>query len=468
MKQQMFRLSARSRLSLTFFVGLISIGCQSMSSRFRPPLEGVEASIDDDWEPPKVNSRYAQPRAYQRTERGASPAESASIQNRKLNDTPSTSPYFKDKAVAKQIAETEEQELDIDGALAALPPNIQETARRQLAAIQAKSASSPEEREVAKPAATTANKETTNATPSPKVTAKLSDTQADETNNRPSAVRTASAEESASSKDFVTTAVATTSAADESAVVSASATMPTPMPASATTWNASLSQAIAGLEKQLEDGTDKDENLRLSREITLRMLYLSQRRLNDAVRPIEGLDPHEQEYLRHQAQALFEASNPDAMPIRSRRWSLVMNSQRQATNQLAAASNLEVRSLAFCNDVQGYGVMTKFPKYQFQPDQEVLLYCELENVMAEQVKGGYETQLQGTYEILDANGKRVTDQLLPMEKEVCQNHRRDYFIIYHIYMPARIEPGKYQMRVTIEDAKAKKFGQADLDFQIQP
>jgi len=185
------------------------------------------------------------------------------------------------------------------------------------------------------------------------------------------------------------------------------------------------------------------------------------------MRPIEGLEKHEQEYFHHQVQALHEAGNPDAMPIKSRRWSLVMNSQRQATNHLAAASNLEVRSLAFCTDVQGYGVLTKFPNYQFKPDQEILLYCELDNVLAEQVKAGFETQLQGTYEIIDPNGRRVADQLLPMEREICQNHRRDYFIIYHIFMPMQIAPGSYQMRVTIEDMKARKFGQSTLDFQIQ-
>jgi hypothetical protein len=35
-------------------------------------------------------------------------------------------------------------------------------------------------------------------------------------------------------------------------------------------------------------------------------------------------------------------------------------------------------------------------------------------------------------------------------------------------MPAQIAPGKYQMRVTIEDMKARKFGQATVDFQVQP
>jgi ParB-like chromosome segregation protein Spo0J len=233
-------------------------------------------------------------------------------------------------------------------------------------------------------------------------------------------------------------------------------------------WNSSVGQAIEQLKEQIANASGLDENLRLSQEISLRLLSLADRKLEVAMEPIPGLTSNEQDYFRHQLQALYEAGNPDAMPVKSRRWSLVMNSQRTATQKLAAASNLEVRSLAFCTDVQGYGVMTKFPAYTFKPDQELLLYCELENVLAEAVKGGFETQLQGTYELLDDNGRRVADQLLPMEREICQNHRRDYFIIYHIYMPAQIEPGKYQMRVTIEDMKARKFGQATVDFQVQP
>jgi hypothetical protein len=165
--------------------------------------------------------------------------------------------------------------------------------------------------------------------------------------------------------------------------------------------------------------------------------------------------------------ALYEASNPDAMPVRSRHWSIVMNSQREATNHLAAASNLEVKSLAFCTEVERYGVVTKFPKTQFQADQEVLLYCEIENVAAEKVRNGFETQLQGSYEIMDSQGRKIADQLLPMEPELCQNHRRDYFIVYKIYMPPQIAIGNYQLRLTIEDMKARKFGQSQLEFSIK-
>ena len=237
--------------------------------------------------------------------------------------------------------------------------------------------------------------------------------------------------------------------------------------ASPSNWRQLLNQAIEQLEKQIKEVPASDENLRISQEVTLRMLYVSQRRLSDALRPIDKLSENERDYFQHQMQALYEASNPDAMPVRSRHWSLVMNSQREATNHLAAASNLEVKSMAFCTEVERYGVITKFPKYHFKPDDELLLYCEIENVAANKVKEGFESQLQGSYEVIDSQGRKVADQLLPMEPETCQNHRRDYFIVYKIYMPQQISAGNYQLRLTVEDMKAHKFGQSQLDFQIK-
>lgn len=232
-------------------------------------------------------------------------------------------------------------------------------------------------------------------------------------------------------------------------------------------WYQANNDAIERLETALESTQGTDEALRRSQEITLRLLYVAQRRLEDALRPIDGLEEHEQEYVRHQMQALYEASNPDANPTRGRHWGTVMVSQREATSHLAAASNLEVRAVSFCTQVDGYGMVQKFARYQFTPDQDVLLYCEVDNVAAQQLKTGYETQLQGSYEIRDAQGRRVAEQILPMEPEICQNHRRDYFMVYRIYMPQQIPPGSYQLKLTIEDMKGKKFGHSTADFEIR-
>jgi hypothetical protein len=234
-----------------------------------------------------------------------------------------------------------------------------------------------------------------------------------------------------------------------------------------TSWYGIISEAIERLETELESNPPADESLRRSQELTLRMLYVAQRRLDDALRPIDRMDEHEQDYVRHQMQALYEASNPDANPSRARHWSSVMVSQREATSHLAAVSNLEVRSVAFCTQVDGYGMYQRFGKYQFNPDQDVLLYCEVDNVSAEKVKSGFETQLQGSYEIRDSQGRLVADQDLPMEPEVCLNHRRDYFMVYRIYMPQQIPAGNYELRLTIHDKKGGKYGHSNAPFEIR-
>ena len=98
-------------------------------------------------------------------------------------------------------------------------------------------------------------------------------------------------------------------------------------------------------------------------------------------------------------------------PVDVSRWrSAAIVRQPVACSDLA---NLEVSSLAFCTEVDSYGVITKFPQYHFRPDQEVLLYCELDNFVSESLRGGYETQLRGNYEIVDASGRRVVDRCCP-------------------------------------------------------
>ncbi len=389
---------------------------------------------------------------------------------------------------AKQVIDTGEREIDMEGAIAALPPNYRDLLQRQLTAIknsgttpnsQALDPTHPDASQLAANLDKPRFDKQKDAPKSPGVTARLSDHDlsaepqvAYASTSPPGEVVAASATLPASpSPHLMTPSSGTPSSPIVNAVASSLAdNMPTSngsVTNSTGTWTQSVQQAVDQLEKQLRDFPPTDENLRISQEVALRMLYVAQRRLDDAVRPIDPLSKTESEFFRHQMLALYEASNPDAMPVRSRRWTLVMNSQREATNFLGAASNLEVRSPAFCTEVQGYGVVTRFAKPHFLPDQDVLLYCELENVAAEEVKEGFETQLQGSYEIVDAGGRRFADQLLQMEPEVCRNHRRDYFIVYRIYMPQQIPPGDYQLRLTIEDLKARKFGQANLDLRIK-
>ena len=235
-------------------------------------------------------------------------------------------------------------------------------------------------------------------------------------------------------------------------------------------WHDHVREAIRQLEKD-EKETQSDMAAaspveQLNRQAVSRMLHLSLGELEPALKPIENLQTSEQEFFRHEFQALHDAIDPNGNPVLARRWTLVMDSQRKAVNHLGSVSNLEIKNAAFCSNVDGFGSVTKFPNTSFRPKQEVLLYCELENFVSLPVKDGFQTVLQGSYEIVDASGHRVFEALLSEDADICRHQRRDYFIAYRIYMPETVEPGRYQLRLTIEDMKGRKFGQSSLDFQI--
>ena len=232
-------------------------------------------------------------------------------------------------------------------------------------------------------------------------------------------------------------------------------------------WSHELNQSVVALEKYLEAGSDLEPAIRQHQEMTLRLLYLAQRNLESAKRPIQGANPREQEYLDHQLTALFQATNPDANPSRPRHWAQVAAEQKLADRQLSALSNLLVSPPVFCTQVDGFGATHKFDKNCFKPEQQVLLYCELEHVTSQRVREGYESRIRGTYEIRDSQGKRIVEQILPMEPDVCSSQRRDYFLVYMIYMPPNIESGKYELVLSMEDLTGNKFGTSKSEFEIK-
>ncbi len=503
-------------------------GCQGIGLRGGDAIASI--GEDDDWAHPSAKASQV-PRPSLSTQRRLSDHEAAASPSMKNPLAPtSTNPPSSIPSTAKpptpleplantsaasatNIIATPQTEVDIDGALDGLPAPYRDLLKRQLAAANVQT---PATQTTSKPPAEVAASELTTASadeqkaPSKSVSIRLSDnddpkqesstsvpTEANPTKEATAiaqATTPKSAAPSTMAADVQTASVqvpatpttpsnpvlqaaaitekGSNSPSTSAAVPSHSSSLPQLPPAvsekpNPASWNQSLASAIEMLEKQIKEQPSGDEALRLHQELTLRMLYVSIRKLDNAMRPIDGISEHENEYYRNQMMALYEASNPDAMPARTKHLTLVMNSQREATNHLAAASNLEVRGTSFCTEVERYGVFTKFPKYQFLPDQEVLLYCELENVATRKVRDGFESQLQGSYEIIDNQGRAVAVQILPMEPDICQNLRRDYFIVYKIYMPQQIASGAYKLRLTIEDMNARKVGQASLDFQIK-
>jgi hypothetical protein len=235
-------------------------------------------------------------------------------------------------------------------------------------------------------------------------------------------------------------------------------------------------ELIGALEAELRerrDGNPSDEVIpRLEQD--LRLAYLAADRWDDAVKVVDSLDESQREGYKQLMFGLgvwLSADESRRAPLRTAK---VLQSLREATTELAAGSKLELRKLAFCERVESFGGYTEFPRNEFQPKQQVILYAEVDNFTAERKSPtAYETELHGSYQILDASGQIVADKQLLPDKETCRNYRRDYFLAYRIYMPDTISPGRYRLELSIEDLKARskypgrKFGEGMIEFTIR-
>jgi hypothetical protein len=138
-----------------------------------------------------------------------------------------------------------------------------------------------------------------------------------------------------------------------------------------------------------------------------------------------------------------------------------------AAARLRDAGPLGLTHLAFCTEVNSYGVYKPFEKFEFTAGQEVLLYAEVDGFKAEAQSEGFRTALSSNYEIVDAKGTTVDIRDFGLTEEVCRNRRRDYFIRYQFHLPQQLAVGSYTLRLKMTDGLSQKKGEATIDFSIK-
>ena len=239
---------------------------------------------------------------------------------------------------------------------------------------------------------------------------------------------------------------------------------------SGTDWRVQLAVAVESLEAQLaqQEKASGEDTAYETDQALLHLLYLAAGKPNEAIDGIPGLDEDQQLFWSNLLRALRDYLDVDHAPVADRRAARALRDLRDATDNLANLSQLHVGGLAICSRVESYGRYTEISPYDFEPDQEVLLYAEIDHFGAKRTDSGdYKTEFEASYQIIDSSGQRVADYTFPKEHEVCRNRRRDYFIPFRMWFPKKIYPGEYTLQLTVEDKVGEKFGQASIDFAVR-
>lgn len=227
-----------------------------------------------------------------------------------------------------------------------------------------------------------------------------------------------------------------------------------------------LTAAIRALETKTKKPPEGPDGI--AAHAYLRMLYLAAGRREDALRPIAGISPAEQDYWTKQLWGLATYLDNERSSDAPRRAAEAAQHLNEAAGKLGEMATLVVRNLAFCTEVRSYGVFTRFKDYEFTPGQRLLLYAEVENFKSDHTRKGYHTALKSSYQILDAQGRRVAGDDSNAMEEYCQNPRRDYFLSYeHLHLPSPMYEGRYTLQLTIEDTLSQKIGQSSIEFTVR-
>ncbi|WP_182868953.1 hypothetical protein [Stieleria mannarensis] len=240
----------------------------------------------------------------------------------------------------------------------------------------------------------------------------------------------------------------------------------TPEAMTAELTEAELYQQLLDRISQTQDGESPIQRER--RQIVMRHLMVLAGQPESAIESMQGLNPTEQLYLQNQLMGLWTMIDPEGHPSSGRRITEALPKFREATRHMATATDsLALTCLEFCTEIESYGQIKPFEGNRFVAGQQVILYCEIENFAAEDHSGYFQTRLQGSYDIYNADGTKVISQLLPVDQQRSRNRLRDYFVAYQMNLPKGLPHGTYRLQLTIEDVVGKKYGQSSIPFEIR-
>jgi len=213
--------------------------------------------------------------------------------------------------------------------------------------------------------------------------------------------------------------------------------------------------------------TTQDPARRSAAHARLRLLYLLAGRRDEALQAIPDVDPAMSQYWTKQLYALDSLLDTQRIPDAEDRAAAAKQTLAEATAHLGELARLAVDNLTFCRAVRGFGCVKPFSRYEFVPGEEVLLYAEIENFAAESTAEGYETRLASNYRIFDEQGRSLVDVDLAVNEDCCRSARRDFFILFRLYMPQDIRSGRHTLKLTIEDLISHKVAQRSIEFTIK-
>ncbi len=272
--------------------------------------------------------------------------------------------------------------------------------------------------------------------------------------------------ESPNTSDFIESLIA--SSMDPTAIETlASATESTPPDTSEAVvetpvgWNEQLAKTIEIFEAEASSA-NADQRHRL--EQSLRILQSLKTSMQDSPTQLDSAESNDlKQYWEHQLNALNAImSNSVDEDQFGAAATEALKHLRIAASRLRNSADLVLKSSCFCRKVVGFGQYETFPESEFTSNQQVLVYCELENFtpMQQTASGvtNFQTKISSSFWITNEKGDMVQTTDYPVVTDNARNIRNDFFM----HLPIRfgdLPAGSYELQVEVRDFGSGKTAQ---------
>lgn len=137
-----------------------------------------------------------------------------------------------------------------------------------------------------------------------------------------------------------------------------------------------------------------------------------------------------------------------------------------ASAEPTAVAALAVNNACFASRVQAWGIVDRLPAERLHPGQEVIVYFELDGLVAAESPAGFETSVDTTLRLVAADGRELHAWSFEPLVETCPARRRDYFARYVVRLPETAS-GDCRLEVHVEDLQGQRTVTATLPCGIE-
>ncbi len=231
-----------------------------------------------------------------------------------------------------------------------------------------------------------------------------------------------------------------------------------------------ITQTTVEAAAVISGDSETSRQLYLRKQVQLRLLHLIAGHTDRALQPIPGVDSADQEFWQQMLWGMANYFDTQGMPDSAERATQTIAQLRAAAMRLQEKARLELRNVAFCQKISGFGNYQRFKRDEFMTGQPVLLYAEVGDFKSEPTPDGqFRTLMKSTLEVLEGGptGRLVESLPLTPSEDRCRNQRRDYYYSYEFVIPQSCNRGPHTLRLRVEDQLGKKTAVTTLNFTVE-